>query len=123
MRIVVFLLIAGVAAFMGFIALRGECPGGSIVMSEAQCRAASTLGVEACATVFRDAERITRAAPTVFTDEQRCLAGHDACIRSSVVQGYTPVPAGFCVVASGNAVTRQEPVYRRSNAPRIGGNS
>ena len=123
MRIVVFLLIAGVAAFMGFLALRGECPGGTIVMSEAQCRAASGVSAAACATVFRDADRITRAAATVFSDEQRCLASHDACTRSSVVQGFTPVPAGFCIAVNGDAVTRQEPVYRRSNAPLIGGNS
>ncbi len=123
MRIVVFLFIAGVAAFMGFIALRGECPGGAIVMSASQCRAASAMSAEACATVFRDADRITRAAATVFTDEQRCLAGYDACTRSSVVQGFTPVPAGFCVVVTGSTITRQEPIYRRVNAPRIGGNS
>ncbi len=123
MRIVVFLLIAGVAAFMGFIALRGECPGRTIVMSEARCRATATVSAEACATVFRDADRITRTAATVFTDEQRCLASHDACIRSSVVQGFTPVPAGFCITVNGNTVTRQELIYRRSNAPQIGGNS
>ncbi len=123
MKLIGLLFIAGVVGLMGFFALRGECPGGVVVISEDQCAASGSVSRTACRTIFRDADRVTQASGTVFSDLQRCQANHDRCVPSSVTQGFAPVPAGFCVTAIGDAVTRQEPVYRRSNAPQIGGNS
>jgi uncharacterized protein YgiB involved in biofilm formation len=123
MKLIVLLFISGVVGLMGYFALRGECPGSVVVMSEDQCAASGSVSRAACGTIFREADRVTQASATVFTDLQRCQANHDRCVPSSVTQGFAPVPAGFCVTTNGDAVTRQEPIYRRSNAPRIGGNS
>jgi hypothetical protein len=120
-KAIVVLLIVGVAGFMAYRAFAGECQGGHVFTSEAQCRQSGAISTVACATVFGQADSVTGRGATVFSSEQLCLGSHDACVRSSVAQGFTPVPAGFCVKASGNSVTSQEPVYRRINAPQAGG--
>ncbi len=87
---------------------------------EADCRRSGSLSQAACATVFAQAERVMRPAAPVYPSEQRCLQDYERCVRSAHTQGFTPVPAGFCVAVEGGQVTRQEPVYRRINAQASG---
>ncbi len=115
MKVVVALVIAGVAGLMAFVFWRGECAGGSVVTSQAQCLRTSGFSAATCEAIFEAAERVTRAAATVYPMRDRCLQDYERCVPSSQTQGFTPVPAGFCVTASASAVTRREPVYRRIN--------
>jgi uncharacterized protein YgiB involved in biofilm formation len=108
---------------MGLFALRGECPGGVIMMSEDQCSASGSVSRAACRTLWRDADGITQASATGFADLQRCQANHGHGVLSSAAQGFAPAPAGFCVSTTGDALPKQEPIDRRSNAPRIGDNA
>jgi uncharacterized protein YgiB involved in biofilm formation len=87
-----------------------------IVTGEAQCRQSAGLSVAACAAVMNAADQVARGAATVFSTLDQCRERFEACIRSAVADGFTPVPAGFCVEASGSTITRQEPIYRRDNA-------
>jgi uncharacterized protein YgiB involved in biofilm formation len=121
MKVMILLFIVGVAAVMGWFALRGECQGGQIVTSEAQCRQSASLDANVCAEVFRRAPELIRNAATIFTDRERCLQQYAACVPHANNAAFTPQPHGFCVVASGGAISRQEPVYRLANAQRVGG--
>jgi len=120
MKAVVILFIAGVAGVMAFFAWQGECPGGTIVTSEAGCLSSGAISTAACASIFRQADAVSARAATVFSDEQRCLAAHERCLRSQVATGFSPAASGFCVAVDGERITRQEPIYRRINAPSPG---
>ncbi len=120
MKFIVILLVVGVAGVMAFMAWRGECPGGSVVFSESQCRQSGSFDANICGLIFRAADSVLARASTVYSDEQNCMRDHERCVRSARTQGFTPVPAGFCVQVGGGEITRQEPVYRRINAAQAG---
>ncbi|MCU0884870.1 MAG: DUF1190 domain-containing protein [Beijerinckiaceae bacterium] len=115
MKTLVLGLIAGIAAFMAFMVWRGECPDGTILYSEADCRRSGVISDAACRTVFANADSLMRRAATVYQTLDQCMQHYEQCVRSAVADGFTPVPVGFCVTASGSSVTRQEVIYRRQN--------
>jgi uncharacterized protein YgiB involved in biofilm formation len=112
-RAIPFTLIGGVAAFMAYMAFRGECPGGVVVMSEEKCRTESGLSADLCRTVYSRAVTVARNAGTVFVDESKCSQQYGPCLPHATVLGsFVPVPAGFCVQSSGGRLTDMTPVYR-----------
>jgi uncharacterized protein YgiB involved in biofilm formation len=120
LKAIVFLVIAGVVGLMAYLGLRGECPSTTAVLSETACLRDGQFPAAVCQTIFERAEAVTRAAPTIYPSEQDCLRDFERCIRSGHTQGFTPVPAGFCVATSGGEITWQEPLYRRINAQPVG---
>jgi hypothetical protein len=123
MKAIVFLLIAGVASLMAYFALRGECPGGTVVMSEAQCVQSRAFEAATCAAIFGRSAELVRSSATVYADRERCLQRHTGCAPHANVGMFAPIPDGFCVSVSGGRIASQEPVYRAPNAARVGGNS
>jgi uncharacterized protein YgiB involved in biofilm formation len=120
LKVVVVLLIAGVVGVMVFMAWRGECPGGSVVFSESQCRQSGSFDAAVCGLIFRSADDVAQRANTTYSNQQACQVDYERCTPSGINQGFTPVPAGFCVSAKGGSIVRQEPVYRRINAAHVG---
>lgn len=116
MKPLLLLLVAAVAGLMAYVGLRGECRDGVIVTGAAQCRQSAALSTAACEAVMTAADQLSRSAATVFSTLDQCRERFEACIRSAVADGFTPVPVGFCVAASGSSITRQDPIYRRENA-------
>ena len=66
-------LIAGIAAFMAFMIWRGECPDGTIVHSEAECRRSGVISDAACRTVLQKADSLMRRAATVYPTLDQCM--------------------------------------------------
>lgn len=116
MKAAVALLIVAVAAVMAYMALKGECNGGTIVYSETQCLQSGTISPAACRTVLANAAEATRRGATVFARHEQCSQHFEQCVRSTAAEGFVPVPIGFCVEASGTGVAKQEPIFRRQNA-------
>jgi len=85
------------------------------VHSEAECRRSGSISDAACRTVLQNADSMMRRAATAYPTPDQCMQHYAQCVRSAVADGFTPVPIGFCVTASGSSVTRQELIYRRQN--------
>jgi uncharacterized protein YgiB involved in biofilm formation len=116
-RAVVFLVIAGVAGLMGYVALVGECPGGAVVRSQEQCNDTSGFSRDICAAVFARALDVARNAGTVYTDRNACFREFGNCLdHATVVGGHVPQPAGFCVKVAGGTLAAILPVYRGAAA-------
>jgi uncharacterized protein YgiB involved in biofilm formation len=116
-RAAVVLVIAGVAGLMAYLAFVGECPGGAVVRTEEQCAASGGLPRELCRTVFSRAAEVARSAGTVYTDRDQCYREFGACLaHATLVGGYVPQPAGFCVKANGSALASMVPIYRGAAA-------
>jgi uncharacterized protein YgiB involved in biofilm formation len=117
MRAVVILIIAGIAGLMGYLAFVGECPGGSVVRSEQHCEQSRGFSQELCRQVFARANAVGRSAGTVYIDRDECFRVFGNCLNhASIVGGYVPQPAGFCVKANGGALHSMTPVYRAAAA-------
>jgi hypothetical protein len=115
MKAVIILFIAGVAGLIGYLAFTGECPGGSVVRSEEQCRELLSQGL--CRTVFSRAKDVAQGANSVYMDPVECSVQFGPCLNhATIVGGYVPAPAGFCVKVSGDSLTSMQPVYRRAAA-------
>ncbi len=65
--------------------------------------------------MFQNADGLMRRAATIYPTLDHCMQHYDECVRSAVADGFTLMPVGFCVTASGSSVTRQEPIDRRQN--------
>jgi uncharacterized protein YgiB involved in biofilm formation len=116
-RAVVLLVIAGVAGVMAYAALRGECPGGAVVTDEAHCARSGGFSAALCRQVFARANEVARGAGTVYIDRDECFRVFGNCLdHASIVGGYTPRPAGFCVKAAGGVLQSMVPVYRGAAA-------
>jgi uncharacterized protein YgiB involved in biofilm formation len=115
MKYAVIAFILGLAGFMLWLWLNGECPGGRVVTSEAQCVSDAGLPQAFCIEVFRRAPTVARAAATVYTDEAACRADFGECLPHALSRsGFVPRPRGFCVSADPEGrVQTMEPVYRR----------
>jgi hypothetical protein len=117
MRSVVILFIAAVAGLIGYLAYTGECPGGAVVKTEAQCRTQSGLSPEICRAVFERALSVARNAGSVYTEPGQCRILFGECLdHASIVGGYVPRPHGFCVKVTGGALASMVPVYRQAAA-------
>jgi uncharacterized protein YgiB involved in biofilm formation len=113
MRALILLFIAGVAGLIGYLAFVGECTGGTVVRSEAQCRENLSQGL--CRTIFARANEVARSTGSVYMNPTECSVAFGSCLdHATIVGGYVPAPAGFCVRASGDTLTGMEPVYRRA---------
>jgi uncharacterized protein YgiB involved in biofilm formation len=100
---------------MAFIVWRGECPDGTIVHSEAECRRSDAISDPACRTVLQKADSLMRSAATVYPTLDQCMQHYGQCVRSAVADGFKPLPVGFCVTASGSSVTRLGAIDHRQN--------
>jgi uncharacterized protein YgiB involved in biofilm formation len=115
-RLAVVAIIAGVAGIMLWQARSGECPGGTVVFSLEDC--AGKLPGLACKQIYERADAVARRAGTVYQDPVECSTRFGPCLEHAlVVGGWTPRPAGFCVLrAAGSNTTDQsltiQPVYR-----------
>jgi uncharacterized protein YgiB involved in biofilm formation len=116
-KAIVILIIAGIAGFMAYLAFVGECPGGAVVRSEEQCAGSGGLGTDLCRQVFARANEVARSAGTVYIDRDECFRAFGNCLNhATIVGGYVPQPAGFCVKAGGGALQSMVPVYRPAAA-------
>jgi uncharacterized protein YgiB involved in biofilm formation len=116
-RAVVILVIAGIGGLMAYLALDGECTSGAVVRSEEQCRETGGFGGDLCRQVFSRANDVARNAGTVYTDRDECFRVFGNCLNhATVVSGYVPQPAGFCVKAAGGTIQSMVPVYRGAAA-------
>lgn len=117
MRAAVLLIIAGIAGLMAYLAYVGECTGGSVVRSEEQCTGSSGLSRDLCRQIFARANEVARGSGTVYIDRDECFRVFGNCLNhATVVGGYTPQPAGFCVKANGGALLSMVPVYKGAAA-------
>jgi uncharacterized protein YgiB involved in biofilm formation len=116
-KAVVVLVIAGIAGLMAYLAFVGECPGGAVVRSEEQCQQSSGLGSDLCRQVFARANEVARTAGTVYIDRNECFRVFGNCLNhATIVGGYVPQPAGFCVRAGGGTLQSMVPIYRNAAA-------
>jgi uncharacterized protein YgiB involved in biofilm formation len=116
-RAIVVLVIAGIAGLMGYLAFVGECPGGTVARSEEQCRQSGGFSGDLCREIFARANEVARSAGTVYIDRDECFRVFGNCLNhASIVGGYVPQPAGFCVKAAGGALQSMVPVYRAGTA-------
>jgi uncharacterized protein YgiB involved in biofilm formation len=114
-RALILLFIAGVAGLIGYLAFVGECPGGTVVRSEETCRESLNQGL--CRTIFARANDVARNAGSVYMNPTECSIAFGNCLNhATIVGGYVPAPAGFCVKSSGQTVSSMEPLYRRAAA-------
>ena len=116
-RAVVILIIAGIAGVMAYLAFIGECVGGTVVNSEAHC--VESLPQTLCRAVFAQARDVAQRSDSVYTDPVACAVQFGPCLpHATILSGYVPVPAGFCIKASGATLTAMTPIYRRISAAR-----
>jgi hypothetical protein len=113
MRALILLFIAGVAGLIGYLTFVGECTGGTVVRSEQQCRESLSQGL--CRTIFARANDVARNAGSVYMNPTECAVAFGGCLdHATIVGGYVPAPAGFCVRTSGDTLSSMEPIYRRA---------
>ena len=116
-RALIILFIAGVAGLMAYLTFTGECPGGAVVRTEAQCRAESGLSPDICRVVFERAQSVARNAGSVYTEPGVCRILFGECLdHATIMGGYVPRPHGFCVTTSGGTLASMVPVYRQAAA-------
>jgi uncharacterized protein YgiB involved in biofilm formation len=115
MKAVTILIIAGIAGFMAYLAYVGECPGGTVVRSEQQCL--DTLNAAVCTTIFSRAKEVAENSNTVYMNPIECSTLFGACLNhATIIGGYTPTPARFCIKNNGTSLTSMEPIYQRAGA-------
>lgn len=109
MKAVVLALMGVVAAVMGYFAFQGECPGGKVYATEAECRAGG-IADAFCKASFAEAKRSATLDYAPFPNQGDCQHQFPLCEpHARVVGGFVPVPRGVCV-AGGEA---GKPVYER----------
>ena len=110
MRAVIFGLLLAIAAVMAFLFLRGECPGGQVFATEAECRETAGFDALFCRQSFIDARRRAFEDSSPFSTQDACLRHFPRCEPHRVVaSGYVPVPRGTCVVHG----KKGEPVFEK----------
>lgn len=114
MKIVAFIIIAGVAAIIGWFAFTPQCPGGAVATGEVECQQILGFDRAFCQMAFARQEDAIRRAGNVFATQQDCNQRHITCIPFPGLHSWTPKPTGFCLVKSKDgALARMEPVYGR----------
>lgn len=107
MRTLILAAMAAAAMVLGYMMLQGECPGGKVFESEAECRAAG--GGEACRAGFAEAKRKATLDYSPFSNENDCSLQFPRCQPHGAVAGYVPVPRGVCITPGKPG----EPIYER----------
>jgi len=113
MRLLAIAVILGTGVAMGLLWFQPECAGGHVVATEDQC--ASTPGFDRvfCARQFLHTDDAIYRAGNVFSTQSDCQMRHPVCIAYPGVHGWTPKPAGFCIVRNpAGEAARVTPVYR-----------
>jgi uncharacterized protein YgiB involved in biofilm formation len=110
-RALILTAIVIAAAIMGYFMLQGECSGGKVFASEAECRA-SGFKKDLCDSSFSSANRKARLEYSPFVTENDCALQFPRCAPHGKLAGYVPVPRGVCVTAGKEG----EPVYQRHGA-------
>ncbi|MDE2363855.1 MAG: hypothetical protein KGM42_14355 [Hyphomicrobiales bacterium] len=112
MPALVIVFILGIAAFMGWRALRPECAAPAVaIANEADCRA--NFDALFCLQAMAETERVARASGGSFPTQSACLERFPVCIERSDVSAWTPRPARYCVArAADGGIARIDPVYR-----------
>lgn len=107
--LIAIMVIAGLV--MAYFMLQGECPGGKVFASAAECRA-SGFKKDLCDTSFSSASRKARLEYSPFLTENDCTLQFPRCEPHGKLAGYVPVPRGVCVVSGKEGA----PVYQRYGA-------
>jgi uncharacterized protein YgiB involved in biofilm formation len=115
-RALILLFIAGVAGLILYLAFTGECPGGTVLRTLESCP--EKLGPIACQQVRSRAKEVAQSAGTVYMDPVQCSVDFGPCLNhATIIGGYVPAPAGFCVLRlKGGSVVDISPLYRRAAA-------
>ncbi|MFM9974167.1 MAG: hypothetical protein ACKVON_06275 [Beijerinckiaceae bacterium] len=114
-KAITLLILAGIVGVMAYLAFTGECVGGNVVRSEEHCLEKLPQGL--CRAVFAQAKGVAQHSNSVYTDPVECAIQFGPCLpHATILSGYVPVPAGFCVKSSGSTLNEMIPVYRRISA-------
>ena len=114
MKIIVIAFCLAVLGIIGYTLLQGECRGGVVFASEAEC--ASKLGAAPCRSAFAASERAAFEDRAPFATLESCAREFERCApHRAVKSGFVPVPASVCVAGTGSNVTGS-PIYRRIGA-------
>ena len=114
MRVLAIGIILGTAVLLGVLWFRPECEGGRVFASENACAADPAYGRAFCARSFALTVDAIGRASNIFHSQSDCQMQHPVCIEYPGVHGWTPRPAGFCIVkGAGGDLKSMVPVYRR----------
>ncbi len=114
-RALILLFIAGVAGLLLYLAFIGECPGGTVLRTLESCPEKLSAGL--CQQVRLRAREVAQSAGTVYMDPVQCSIEFGPCLNhATIVGGYVPAPAGFCVLNVKGSVVDISPIYRRAAA-------
>ena len=110
MRKIVLLLIAAVAAGMGYLFMQPVCAGGAVVRDEAQCRATAGFDAAFCRDAFGKAPAIARASGPSYSQRNDCDTQWPVCAEHA--GGWGPRPAAWCLVRDRAGLAKRiEPQY------------
>ena len=113
MRALAILIIAATAVLLGTLWFEPECKGGRVFASEDACAATNGYGRAFCARVFVQADDAILKSGNYYQSQSDCQMRHPVCIAYPGVHGWTPKPAGFCIVkGAADDLQRMTPVYR-----------
>lgn len=110
MKAVIIAIVLGILGFIGYTFLKGGCPGGRIVASEAECVAA--FGEQACRLAYAESERKAKVEYGPFPTLDACSRTFGRCEPHKAVSGFVPTPTGVCVIPQGVGATGT-PMYER----------
>ena len=96
--IAVTLIVAGVAAAMGYVWLSGgDCPGGTEIPSERACLAGGRPA-EQCRALLAEANGLLAHSGPVYATREACQDRHTTCQDSRAATGFAPRATGFCLM-------------------------
>lgn len=114
MKILVFLIIGGVAAIIGWSIFNRDCDGVRVA-TESECVAAKGFDRAFCARAFARPEEAIYRAGNVFKTQSECSVRNLNCIEFPGVHGWTPKPLTYCVVRADNGtLASMTPLYDRA---------
>jgi uncharacterized protein YgiB involved in biofilm formation len=118
MKALTLLIILGIAGMMGYFALRGECPGGRVILDASECRGAG-FDRARCEEALRIGQHKARNDYPPFADFEACQRQFSRCEpHGAVASGFVPRPRGICLIAQGSQLDAT-PVYERIGGPRL----
>ncbi|HRK23856.1 MAG TPA: hypothetical protein PLQ11_02780 [Beijerinckiaceae bacterium] len=114
MKAIVFVVIGGVAALLGWLFFQPECFQGVVVASEHACVQVPGFDRQFCERAFARPEEAIFRAGSFYQTRDDCLRRHTDCIEFPGVHGYTPKPTGYCVLRGADgSLAGMKPVYGR----------
>ncbi|MCZ0733391.1 DUF1190 domain-containing protein [Phreatobacter sp. AB_2022a] len=96
--VAVGLIVAGVAATMGYVWFRGgDCPGGTEIPSERACLASGRAAGQ-CRALLAEATALLARSGPVYATREACQDRHTSCQESRGAAGFAPRATGFCLM-------------------------